>query len=87
MSYMIELEGALLPVACAGPQCQRASYAVILRNMKLGSYRVGVMKWQVMRCWTDVDRCMYRYWCAMYIFCTYKVFYIKGSGKENRSDS
>jgi len=61
MAYMIELEGALLPVACAGPQCQRASYAVILRNMKLGSYRVGVMKWQVMRCWTDFDRCMYRY--------------------------
>ena len=59
MAYMIELEGALLPVACAGPQCQRASYAVILRNMKLGSYRVGVMKWQVMICWTDVDRCMY----------------------------
>ncbi len=25
---LIELEGALLPVACACPQCQRASYAV-----------------------------------------------------------
>ncbi len=45
MAYMIELEGALLPVACAGPQSQRASYAVILRNMKAGSYRVGNMKW------------------------------------------
>jgi hypothetical protein len=42
---LIELEGALLPVACAGPQNQRASYAVILRNMKLVSYRVGNMKW------------------------------------------
>ncbi len=42
---LIELEGALLPVACAGPQSQRANYAVILRNMKLGSYRVGNMKW------------------------------------------
>jgi hypothetical protein len=44
MAYMIELEGALLPVACACAQCQRDSYAVILRNMKLGSYRVVVMK-------------------------------------------
>ena len=45
MANMIELEGALLPVACAGPQCQRASYAVILRDMKLNSYRVDDMKW------------------------------------------
>ncbi len=29
------VKGALLPVACAGPQCQRASYIVILRSMKL----------------------------------------------------
>jgi hypothetical protein len=52
---MIELEGALLPVACASPQCQKASYAVILRDMKLDSYKVHDIKWNVMRCWTDVD--------------------------------
>jgi hypothetical protein len=56
MAYMIGLEGALLPIACAGPQCQRASYSVTLRDMKLDSYRVGDMKWLVMRCWTD-HRC------------------------------
>ncbi len=45
MAFMIELEGALLQVACASPQCQRASYAVIFRYMKLDSKRVGDMKW------------------------------------------
>jgi hypothetical protein len=45
MAYMIELEGALLPVACAGPQCQRPRYAVVLRDMKLDSCKVGDMKW------------------------------------------
>ncbi len=28
------IEGSLLPVACTGPQCQRAIYTIVLRVMK-----------------------------------------------------